>query len=308
MKAIDDSLCLGVGNTSTDSFLGEYYQDTSPAIVHINRGVLANLDEDGIPYCISGEQRKYAPVVTIQYGLMCYDLMLRNINIEKNKEIFQKCIKWLNDNKVDFKDSIIWKSEANNQYKLPEGWVSGMYQGQAISIYLRAHQLFGDDSYLATAEKIYNSFKYDFNEGGFKRVDKHGCIWFEEYPTATPSYVLNGYIYSIFGIFDLYRVTNRTDVKELWDSCVHTLEVNLPKYDVWYWSVYDQLKEQLVSYYYQKNVHIPLMKIMFLLTDKPIFNKYAVKWERSLNNPIHRFITKIMYRIQPRIKKLKSKK
>ncbi len=307
MAGIDNSLNLGVGNISDEPFLGAYYQDISPSIVHITRGIFASLDENGIPYCINGNQKKYAPVITIQYGLICYDLLLRNMSVEKNSEIVKKCLNWLDDNKEEFKDSIVWRSDANDQYSLPKGWVSGMYQGQAISLYLRAYQLYNDESYLITAEKIYNSFKYDYNEGGFKRVDKQGCVWFEEYPSATPSYVLNGYIYSIFGILDLYRVTQREEVKELWNSCVHTLEVNLPKYDVWYWSVYDQLKEQLVSYYYQKNVHIPLMKIMYLLTQKEIFNKYAVKWERNLNNPVHNFIVKIMYRVQPRVFKLKKR-
>jgi len=107
----------------------------------------------------------------------------------------------------------------------------------------------------------------------------------------------------MLGLYDLYRVTGRQDVKADWDNCVHTLCVNLKKYDVWYWSVYDQLKVELVSYYYQKNVHTPLMEIMFGLTGKDLFNFYAKKWKRNLNNPIHRFITKIMYRIRPRIKK-----
>jgi heparosan-N-sulfate-glucuronate 5-epimerase len=308
MAGVNNSLTLGVGNISNNEFLGKYYQNISPAIVHITDGIFANLDAEGIPYCINGKEKTYSIVAVIQYGLMCYDLFLQDIDVLKNRNSFQNCINWLEQNKNNFKDSVVWRSEARDYYNLPEGWISGMYQGQAISIYLRAYQLFGEASYLDTAEKIYNSFKYDYNEGGFKRIDNQGCIWFEEYPSSTPSYVLNGYIYAIFGIYDLYRVSKRDDVKELWESCVHTIEVNLPKYDVWYWSVYDQLKEQLVSFYYQKNVHIPLMKIMYLLTEKEIFNKYAIKWEHNLNNPIHRFITKIMYRIQPRIKKLKSKK
>jgi hypothetical protein len=143
--------------------------------------------------------------------------------------------------------------------------------------------------------------------GGFKRVDNHGCIWFEEYPSAIPSYVLNGYIYSVFGILDLYRVTHREELKSLWLDCVKTLETNLPKYDVWYWSRYDQLKKELVSFYYQKNVHIPLMQIMFELTKKEIFNYYAKKWTKNFKNPLHKFITIVMYRIQPRINKISNR-
>ena len=108
----------------------------------------------------------------------------------------------------------------------------------------------------------------------------------------------------MFGILDYHRVTNSLAAKKLWDSCLKTLENNLKKYDVWYWSIYDQLKKQLVSYYYQKNVHIPLMEIMFELTKNNLFAKYANKWKKNLNNPFHRLVVKIMYRIQPRVNKL----
>jgi hypothetical protein len=283
-----------------------YYQDISEAVVHINNGIFASLDENGIPYCIHGTKRSYAPIITIQYALISYDLYLKGINAETSKTTFVHCVQWLEQKGVSFKDGIVLLNSYNSQYNLPEGWVSGMAQGQLISVYLRAYQLLDDEKYLDLAEQVFNTFKYDYNEGGFKRIDENGCIWFEEYPSVKPSYVLNGFIFAMLGILDLYRVTQRNDVKELWENCVHTLEVNLPKYDVWHWSVYDQLKEELVSYYYQKNVHTPLMQIMYGLTRKEIFNTYAIKWERNLKNRFHRFVTQIMYRVQPRIKRFKK--
>src|SRR3989339_788431 len=301
MAGIDISLNLDVGNISHETNLGQYYQDISPAIVHISRGIFACLDEKGIPYCIDEKKKNYAPIVTIQYALMCYDLLIRKENIQENKNIFLNCINWLESKKEKFNDGVIWRNSECKQYDLEKGWISGMVHGQAISVYLRAYQLYNDSKYLEVAEAIYKSFKYEYSEGGFKRIDKNGCIWFEEYPTSKPSYVLNGFIYTIFGILDLYRVTRKEEINQLWISCIYTLEVNLKKYDVWYWSVYDQLKKQLVSYYYQKNVHVPLMKIMFLLTNKEIFNTYSVKWEHNWNNPIHQIIVNIMYRVQPRI-------
>ena len=46
-------------------------------------------------------------------------------------------------------------------------------------------------------------------------------------------------------------------------------------------------REELVSYYYQKNVHTPLMEIMYQLTGKEVFQFYAQKWMKNLNNPFH---------------------
>lgn len=305
MSRIDTSIYLGKGFVSDASILGRYYQDTTPAMVHIREELYAKLDENDIPYFKKGENRDYTPMLVIQYGLMSHDLILKQVSIDENHNSLRACMHWLDENKITFYDSVVWRVNENKQYNLPQGWISGMYQGQALSLYLRAFQMYKDEHYLKTAKLIFNSFQYDYEEGGFKRIDEHGCLWFEEYPTSTPSYVLNGYIYSILGIYDYYRVTKDEKALKIWNDCLHTLKTNLHKYDVWYWSVYDQLKEQLASYYYQKNVHVPLMQIMYQLTGDEMYNHYAVKWEKSLNNPIHRTITKIMYRIQPRLKKLK---
>ncbi|MDY0315506.1 MAG: D-glucuronyl C5-epimerase family protein [Bacteroidales bacterium] len=307
MKGVDNSIVIDVGNISWDKNLGAYYQDISQAIVHIDNKVFAALDENGIPYTIHGKNKNYPPIITIQYALMQYDFYIKGIEAEKAKAIFLNCVNWLENKTESLKNSLVIKEKYNPQYNIPEGWVSGMAQGQLLSVFLRAYQLLNDEKYLNLSHKVYNSFFLEYEEGGFRRIDKNGYLWFEEYPTKTPSYVLNGFIFSIFGVLDYYRLTGNQEAKNIWDACVETLEANLHKYDVWYWSVYDQLKEQLVSYYYQKNVHIPLMKIMYLLTEKEIFNHYALKWQKNLNNKFHNFITKIMYRVQPRLKKLKKK-
>tara|TARA_B110001450_G_scaffold239038_1_gene246552 strand:- start:229 stop:1152 length:924 start_codon:yes stop_codon:yes gene_type:complete len=304
MKGVVNSINLGLGNISYDNFLGPYYQDIAPSLVHINNEVFAKLDNNGIPFKEVNGKKVYYVVMIIQYGIACYDLFCKNQNEEQNKKNVLAVLTWMDTHKENLNDSIVWRSNANKQYNIKKDWISGMYQGQAMSLYLRGFQLFNNSEYLKTADKIFKSFFIDFDDGGFKRIDDGGNIWFEEYPTEKPSLVLNGFIYAMFGILDYHRVTNSLAAKELWESCLKTLENNLKKYDVWYWSIYDQLKKQLVSYYYQKNIHIPLMEIMYELTKKNIFSKYAKKWKKNLNNPIHRLVVKIMYRIQPRINKL----
>ena len=108
------------------------------------------------------------------------------------------------------------------------------------------------------------------------------------------------------GLFDYYRVTKKKEVKELWENSLRSLELNFPKFDVWYWSYYDLNEKELVSKYYQKNVHIPLAKIFFQLTKNPIYSYYAKKWEKNLNNKFHLAVVFIMYRLKPRFKKLNT--
>lgn len=307
MGKVNSNLLLDIGNASSSAHLGRYYQDFSPAICHIEGGIFAHLDDFGIPFIILNQTRYYYPILVIQYGLMAHEFIQMNLEVDKYTSVLKKCIEWLEENWQIFRDAIVWENPEELQFRIPKGWVSGMAQGQAISLYLRVYQLYNDPKYLVTAEKIYNSFNYSYEEGGFMRRDEKDCIWFEEFPTSKPSFVLNGFIYAILGIYDLYRINRSDELKNMWDQCVNTLETNLYKYDVWYWSIYDQNKKQLVSYYYQKNVHIPLMKIMYQLTNKEIFNFYAKKWKRNLDNPFHRMLTKIMYRVHPRLQKHRNK-
>lgn len=303
----NNELYLGVGNISMDGRLGSYYQDLTPALYHLENNSIGEFDKEGIPFLVEGERRYYSVVYILQYGLILHDLTLKGINPDENKKILLKLIHWLTENCEDFKDSIVWRSEENTHYHLKKGWISAMYQGQAISFFLRMSQLFNEPKYIEFSAKIMAYFKYDYEEGGAKRIDKNGYLWFEEYPTNPPSHVFNGFVYTIFGILDYYRVTECKDSKKLYDQCISTLCNNIQKYDLWYWSRYDQLKQELVSFYYQKNVHIPLVKILYLLTDEPIFNSLDIKWEKQLNSKFNRMIVKIMYRIQPRIKKIRNK-
>jgi hypothetical protein len=301
---VNTDITLGCGNISMDVNLGGYYQDLKEAIYHFDNNSLGRFDEEGIPYLVETDRDVYSTVYVIQYALIQHEYIVIGDDVENRTNIFKKCIDWLDRQSEDFKGSIVWRSEENRQYNLEKGWISGMYQGQAISLYLRAFQLFNQPEYLEKSKKIFKYFELDYSEGGVKRIDSNGYLWIEEYPTDPPSFVLNGFVYTIFGILDLYRVTKSDESKALYDECIKTLENNIHKYHRWYWSVYDQKKEQLVSYYYQKNVHIPLAEILFKLTNNTKFEVYHKKWQRQLSSSFNRFVVEIMYRVQPRLKRL----
>ncbi len=301
--AVNNSINLPKGNVSLDEFLGGYYQDFSQAICHTENGLFGEIDEKGIPFIYEGTKKNYSVVYIIQYCLIQYEFLLKDESNESIKDTILNCLNWLDDNAVISHGCKVWRSEKNTHYNLEKGWISSMYQGQAISLYLRAFQLFNNAKYLDNAKQIYDFFEVDYKDGGVKRIDENGYLWFEEYPTDPPSYVLNGYIYTIFGILDYYRVTKDEHALITYNKCIDTLKANLHKYDVWYWSVYDQKKEELVSYYYQKNVHIPLMEIMYALTKDALFDKYGKKWKKNLDSRLCRFVVFFMYRIKPRLKK-----
>ncbi len=304
--SVNNNIYLGKGNISFDKNLGAYYQDIAPAIFHFENNSLGNFDKNGIPFVIEKDRECYSAGYVIQYALIQHELILQNNNVIDRKIIMQNCLRWLKNNLAVFHDSLVWRNEKNTQYKLKKGWVSAMNQGQGISLFLRASQLFNETEYVALAEKLFLFFKYDYSAGGATRTDEMGYIWLEEYPSNPASYVLNGFVYALLGILDLYRVTQNKDALKLYEECLKTIEHNIYKYDRFYWSSYDQLKKELVSFYYQKNVHIPLMEILFGLTKKDIFNKLSIKWTKQLNSKFFLCLVQIMYRVQPQLRKLQK--
>jgi hypothetical protein len=174
-----------------------------------------------------------------------------------------------------------------------------MAQGEAISLYLRMHQALGDASLLETATRAYRFLAVDHRDGGVRRHDDEGNLWLEEYPSAEPSFVLNGFVYALLGLYDLYRVTGDRAVKDDIDRCVRTLVCNLHRFDAGYWSLYDLQRKELVRAYYQRNVHVPQMAILHTLTGEAVFEQYRRRWERQLT-PLNALLVQVMYRVKPR--------
>jgi len=178
-----------------------------------------------------------------------------------------------------------------------------MDQGQALSFYARYYQITKEEHFLNQCKKIAAYFEVDIQDGGFKRIDDNGNLWFEEYPSKEPSYVLNGFVYALYGLIDFYRVNNDQKIKKIIDQCFTTLKESIHLYDSGYWSYYDQLKKELVRYYYQKNVHVPQLESIYLLTNEKIFLKYYKKWKKTMN-PINYAFVQIMYRVLPRFRNI----
>jgi hypothetical protein len=119
-------------------------------------------------------------------------------------------------------------------------------------------------------------------------VDGDGDVWFEEYITSPPAHVLNGFIFSLFGLLDFSRVTSDEKAKELWRQGVGTLEKKLQLYDTGYWSRYDLLRDCVASRFYHGNIHIPLLRALHVLSGKSVFMHYADRWEQYLSSRVCR--------------------
>lgn len=96
---------------------------------------------------------------------------------------------------------------ANGELELSAGWYSAMAQGQAMSLLCRAYSRTGKEEYLEAAKKAAIILSTPSSHGGVKAKFAGKFDWYEEYPTQPPSFVLNGFIYALIGLYDVYTLT-----------------------------------------------------------------------------------------------------
>ncbi len=69
--------------------------------------------------------------------------------------------------------------------------------------------------------------------------------------------------------------------RALFEAAIETLRMNLKRYDLGFWSLYEQSGTwlpMLASPFYHR-LHIVQLKVMNRITGDEIFNTYATKWE-----------------------------
>lgn len=277
-----------IGHVSEKTLLGDYYLDLSKSD-HIydlmdKRGIpLSDYDRLFRGNALANGERiygvHYTPVTIAQYGL---DNLSRYYATEDPEfcSRFLRQAKWLLENlEATSRGFGVWLHRFEFPiYRLKPAWVSAMAQGQGMSVLLRAYQLTNDQKYLDAASQAFGSFQYDIGEGGVCTHDDEGNLWLEEFPTRPPSRVLNGFIFALWGVMDLYRVTGDSKARDVWQSGLHTLKTNLHRYERVFWSCYDLLRRTISSLGYHQ-LHVLQLDVLSQLTGEPTFAEYAQRWQ-----------------------------
>ncbi len=183
---------------------------------------------------------------------------------------------------------------------LAEGWHSAMAQGQAMSLLARLYAHTGRPAYLAAAKRALAVFEVEAFRGGVRArfLDRH--VWYEEYPTVPSIFVLNGFIYSLFGLYDLGQicgsgggdqavVKNEDDpaclkAASLFEEGVRSLEAMLPLFDSGSGSFYDLRHQALatvapnVARWDYHSTHINQLLALQTVVRRDVFQATADRW------------------------------
>lgn len=127
------------------------------------------------------------------------------------------------------------------------GWISGMDYGQVLSVYSRAYEVTKDPAYLRAGDKAVSFLVTPIERGGPMGTLKDLCpslqdyIIFEGFITRPNNYTLNGFMFTLLGLYDWSHVPSKTrDTAKLYfEKGIVTLEKILPYHDLGGFTAYD---------------------------------------------------------------------
>lgn len=235
---------------------------------------------DGFPRRSSGEPWDLV-IPVAQAALGYWELRQEGHETERP---FLMLADWLVARAEDGPSGLAWYSSlALPKYDLDPGWPSAMGQSEAISVLLRAHDLTGERHYLETASAALEVMTAEVSEGGVsRRIDGHLVL--EEYATERPLAILNGWIFSLFGLHELFQVTGDERARDIFAMSREGLLALLPRYDVGWWSLYslyDHGRPDLAKPFYQRLHPVLLDGLHLVAPDERLF-AYARIWEAQL--------------------------
>ena len=247
-------------------------------------------DQNGVPLLNYHGKigKQYNPIAIAQYGLGHYNLYKKNKS-EQNLKIAVKQADWLVNNLETNSYGIkVWMHHFDWEYreKLKAPWYSALAQGNGISLLVRIFNETGEKKYLQTAKEAFKSLTITVDKGGVLVIDKNGYHWLEEVIVDPPTHILNGFFWTLFGVWDYWLLTRDGKAKNLFDECIKTIKENLKKYDVGFWSLYEQsgTKMKMLASHFYHHLHVIQLQILYKITNEPIFQEYSKKWEKYRKN------------------------
>jgi hypothetical protein len=185
-------------------------------------------------------------------------------------------------------------------YRLNAPWVSGIVQGQCASLFVRLFLTTRDERFAEGALSALRPLAVPTSEGGAVAL-LGGGPFPEEYPTNPPSYVLNGAIFALFGLYDV-SVGLDNAYRSAFDEMVDVLASNLYRWDLGYWSRYDLYPHPVVnvasSAYH--HLHISELAMLVLLTQRREFSEAYERftaYELSFRCRMRAFAGKALFRL-----------
>jgi hypothetical protein len=211
------------------------------------------LDEAGVPYTRATTMfpAGYHPTDIAQYALANWNAYL-STGDEKHRQSFMIQADWLVAHETRMpNDTGGWPlTFPYHKYYVRVPWLSALTQGNGISVLVRAYQLTGKEVFLQVARRAVRTFELDIRDGGVSIPVGDDGVFFEEYAAYPAAHVLNGYIFSLFGLYDYVALTGDAQIAALIQRSLVAMHSIINEYDMGYWSRYDLLYGHPATLFY----------------------------------------------------------
>lgn len=248
------------------------------------------LDEQGVPMVKYEDGFYYNPVTIGQRALGYFNRYLETAESSDREQFL-----FLSDYLMEMqKEDGSFRYEMTFALKptlvLYPGFVSGMAQGEMLSVFIRAYDVTKDPKYLDAG---YKSLEFllkdadedpssgcmgslsDFAEGHPELEPFSGYRMPEEFVTSPTSYILNGNMIGMVGLYDWScgapEGYGAKEAKDAFDEAICAMKVVLPYYDYYGWTCYDLLQYFYDSYAnlgsgYAHRLYIENLHVFYMIT------------------------------------------
>jgi D-glucuronyl C5-epimerase C-terminus len=200
-----------------------------------------SMDPTGVPRArgrLYGEV--YKPAYIAWWGLVNLGHYLQR-NDTAGREIFLRQVDWLELHATTGPNgSVVWL----NPYDYLEGdtlrtapWISAYDQGMVISALVRGYRMTKRPKLMELLRGAHRIFEVDTRAGGV-RTPAPGGATYAEIPGAPAPGILDGFLTSLLGLYDLSVETGDAQVERLFREGVQGLTALLPTWDYrqkWSW-------------------------------------------------------------------------
>lgn len=168
-------------------------------------------------------------------------------------------------------------------------WINAMVQGWIGAVLARAHQVTGEDGFADAARRAVGPCLVPTERGGVRDREHNQRVFYEKYPLPGQTrHVLNGFMASLLGIWDVARATGDRDARCAFDEGVASLDDTvLGTYDNGHTSLYDQRadKRATPSCVFYTWVHARQLASLARITGQHRLWSWAERW-RAYNHGI----------------------
>lgn len=254
-------------------------------------------DENGViilDYRGTVGRQKYH-IAIAQYGLACYNRYKRTGD-RIWYERFMAQVKWHEENLLINEQGIsLWYAYFDWEYHgiMKAPWPSGLAQGNGLSLLVRAYTETGEEKYRDMCDRVFTSMITEVKHGGVLINENDKYFWIEESLVEPPTHILNGFMWSVMGVYDYYLLTERPEVKTWFDRFINTIAHNLNTFDTGYWSLYEHAHTRipmLASQFYHK-LHIVQLEILYNISGNAQLKTVMRRWLHYQYNPLNRLLS-----------------